>query len=151
MSPRSGMTAMPSARMRSGSDPLPARPTERSASGADPGGADHGEDVPTQAAQVRADDRHHRPRGDGRVGRGPTAGEDADTSRRGKLVCRSDHAAQAGPDGEGGERERHGPGVTARRRSAALRRAPCALKAASTWSMPIVSLTKRSRSSRPSR
>ena len=38
-SPRSGIVAMPSARMRAGSDPAPARPMESSARGAEPGGA----------------------------------------------------------------------------------------------------------------
>ena len=37
MSPRSGMVARPSARIRAGSDPEPARPTPRRASGAPPG------------------------------------------------------------------------------------------------------------------
>ena len=53
-----------------------------------------------------------------------------------------------GPRAEGGEGERHGQTTTTERStSPRCMRA----KAASTWSMPIVSLTKRSRSSRPPR
>ncbi len=37
MSPRNGMVAIPSSRIRAGSDLAPARPTDRSASGGDPG------------------------------------------------------------------------------------------------------------------
>ena len=110
----------------------------------------HGEDVAPEPAQVGAHDRHDGAGGHRGVGGGPATSEHADAGRDGQLVGRRDHAAQPRPGAEGGEWERHRRRqrtTTERRTSPRCMRA----KASSTSPMPMVSLTKRSRSSRPSR
>ena len=108
MSPRTGIVVMPSRRMRSGSDPAPARPTERSASGGDPGGATMASTSPPSPHRCGPDDGHRRPRGDGGVGGRAAPVEHAEARRRGQLVGGRHHAAQAGARSEGGEGEGHG-------------------------------------------
>ena len=110
----------------------------------------HGQDVAPEAAQVGSDDRHHRPRGDGGVSRRAAVRQHGDPGRRRQLVGRRDHAAQSRAGAEGGERQCHRARQrTTTDRSTSPRR--MREKATSTSSMPMVSLTKRSRSSRPSR
>ncbi len=110
----------------------------------------HGQHITPETAQVGPDHRHHRARGDGGVGGRTAARQHGDPRRRRQLVRRRDHAPQRGTRGEGCERECHGPDQrTTTDRSTSPR---CMREnASSTSSMPMVSLTKRSRSSRPSR
>ena len=68
---------------------------------------DHGQHVAPEPAQVRADDRHHRPGGHGGVGRRAALRQHGEARRRGQLVGGGHHAAQAGPWSEGGEGEGH--------------------------------------------
>ena len=94
--------------MPSASEPAPARPMERSASGGDRRRRHHGQHVAAEPAQVRAHDRHGGAGGDGGVGGRAAPVEHAEARRRGQLVGRRHHAAQAGARPEGGEGEGHG-------------------------------------------
>ncbi len=110
------------------------------------GGSDHGEGVAPEAAQVRPDDRHRGARRHGGIGGRAPVCENADPRAGGQLVGRRDHAAPPAPGPEGCEGEAH---TTTTERSTSPR---CIrANAASTSPIPIVSLTKRSRSRRPSR
>ena len=77
----------------------------------------HGQHVTAEPAQVRPDDGHRRPRGDGGVGGGAALRQHAEARRRRQLVGGRHHAAPPGARSEGGEREGHASGI-ARSRSA---------------------------------
>ena len=130
-----------------------ARPSDRQQGGRRRSrGRHHGQHVAPEAAQVRAHHRHHGARAHGGVGGRAAAGQQPDPGRGGQLVGGGHHAPRGVAWPERGERQRH-PITPAQSTTTDRSTSPRCMraKASSTPSMPMVSLTKRSRSSRPSR
>ncbi len=128
MSPRNGMTDLPSARMASGIGARSRSADRQQRHWFGSGWADHGQHVAPETAEVRARHRHHGGRGHDCIRGGSTEVEGSHPGRGGQLICRRHHAPVPRAGRRWGERisDAHRTRVlTARRPSAALRPAAC--------------------------
>ena len=125
-SPRSGMTAMPSARSAAGVGAGAGAAHGSSASGRCAGWRHHGQDVTPEPAQVRPHDRHGGAGGHRGVGGRTAARQHArarPTAASWSAAATMPRSPVRGPKGARGSAQRRG--VTGRRPSAGPRRAAC--------------------------